>query len=299
MSQGWSWYIAVVSLANILGCLWLLWWTAKKRPGERSESETTGHTWDGDLTEYNKPLPRWWLNLFYATIVFALAYLVLYPGLGAFAGTQGWSSAKEHAKDAAEADAAIKPLFAKFAATPLAELGENTEALALGRSVFANNCATCHGSDARGAKGFPNLTDSDWLWGGAPESVLTTILDGRQAAMPPLGQVLGEQGVTEAAVYVQSLSGHAVDATLAQAGKARFDMICAACHGPDGKGNPALGAPNLTDGVWLYGGDFSTISETIRNGRQGRMPAHRGLLGEDRARLAAAFVLSQQQKPAP
>ena len=298
MTQGWSWYIAIVSLANILGCLWLLWWTAKKRPGENSESETTGHVWDGDLTEWNKPMPRWWLNLFYITIAFALAYLVVYPGLGAYAGTQGWTSDKEHAKDVAEADAAIKPLFAKYAATPLPELGKNAEALALGRSVFANNCATCHGSDARGAKGFPNLVDGDWLWGRTPDDVLATILDGRQAAMPPLGPALGEQGVTEAAVYVQSLSGQPVDAALAAAGKARFDMICSACHGPEGKGNVALGAPNLTDGIWLYGGDFAALVETIRNGRTGRMPAHRELLGEDRARLAAAFVLAQQ-KPAP
>ena len=295
MSQGWGFFVAILTIANILGCVWLLWWTARKRPDERAETDTTGHTWDGDLTEWNKPLPRWWLNLFYITVVFALVYLAIYPGLGVYAGTQGWSSEGEHAKDVAEADAAIKPLFAKFAAVPLPELAGNPEALALGRSVFANNCVTCHGSDARGARGFPNLVDKDWLWGGEPDTVLATILDGRQAAMPPLGAALGDQGTVEAAVYVQSLSGMPVDAALAQAGKGRFDSICAACHGADGKGNKALGAPDLTDGIWLYGGDFASISQTIKNGRNGQMPAHRAILGEDRARLAAAFVLSAQR----
>ena len=297
MSQGWGFYIAILTIANILGCVWLLWWTAKKRPGDRAETDTTGHAWDG-ITEWNKPLPRWWLNLFYITVVFALVYLALYPGLGIYAGTKGWTQEGEHAKDVAAADAAIKPLFAKFAQVPLPELGKNPEAMALGRSVFANNCVTCHGSDARGAKGFPNLVDEDWLWGGTPDDVLKTILEGRQAAMPPLGVALGDQGVTEAAVYVQALAGMPVDAALAQAGKLRFDGLCAACHGADAKGNHALGAPNLTDGVWLYGSDFRTISDTIRNGRAGHMPPHRDILGEDRARLAAAFVLSHQKAPA-
>jgi cytochrome c oxidase cbb3-type subunit 3 len=296
MSSGWSYWIALVSLANILACLWLLWWTSRKRPGEPSDADTTGHTWDGDLTEYNKPLPRWWLNLFYATVAFSLVYLVLFPGLGAFAGTQQWSSEKQLREEVAAADATLKPLFAKFAGSDLSALAKDPQALALGHSVFANNCTTCHGSDARGAKGFPNLTDSDWIWGGAPDTVLTTIMDGRQAVMPPMGQVLGEDGVTQVAVYVQSLSGAPVDAALAHAGEARFQAICSACHGPDGKGNPLLGAPNLTDKVWLYGGDFATISETIRNGRSGKMPAHRDILGEDRARLVAAWVLSQGAK---
>jgi cytochrome c oxidase cbb3-type subunit 3 len=296
MSSGWSYWIALVSLANILACLWLLWWTSRKRPGEPSDADTTGHTWDGDLTEYNKPLPRWWLNLFYATVAFSLVYLVLFPGLGAFAGTQQWSSEKQLREEVAAADATLKPLFAKFAGSDLSALAKDPQALALGHSVFANNCTTCHGSDARGAKGFPNLTDSDWIWGGAPDTVLTTIMDGRQAVMPPMGQVLGEDGVTQVAVYVQSLSGAPVDAALAHAGEARFQAICSACHGPDGKGNPLLGAPNLTDKVWLYGGDFATISETIRNGRNGKMPAHRDILGEDRARLVAAWVLSQGAK---
>jgi cytochrome c oxidase cbb3-type subunit 3 len=298
MSAGWSIFIAVLTIGNILACLWLLWWTRKKRAAAQTSdahNATTGHTWDGDLTEYNKPLPKWWLNLFYISIVFGLGYLVLFPGLGAFAGTRGWSSSAQHAADAAAAEAKLRTLFARFDGVPIAELASNPEAVALGRSVFANHCAQCHGSDARGARGFPNLTDNDWIWGGEPDTVLASIVAGRQAAMPAWGAVLGDQGVTEAASYVLSLSGQPVDAALAEAGRARYMTICVACHGPEGKGNPALGAPNLTDGVWLYGNDLATISEGIRNGRNGMMPAQQAIIGVERARLAAAWVLAQSR----
>ena len=297
MSQGWGFYVAILTIANILGCVWLLWWTAKKRPGERAESDTTGHEWDG-LTEWNKPLPRWWLNLFYITVVFALVYLAIYPGLGIYAGTQGWTSEGEHAKDVAAADASIKPLFAKFAQVPLPELGRNPEALALGRSVFANNCVTCHGSDARGAKGFPNLTDNDWLYGGEPETIETTIKGGRQGMMPPFGPVLGADGVKDVANYVRSLSGLANDSLRAQRGAALFAQNCAACHGPDGKGNPAIGAPNLTDKVWLYGSSEATIIETVSNGRTNRMPEFQAFLGDAKVHLLAAYVSSLSAKTA-
>jgi len=296
MSTGWSVYIIVLTVLNILGCLWLLWWTSRRRPDEGQGPATTGHTWDEDLTEYNKPLPKWWLNLFYLTIAFSFVYLALYPGLGAIRGYYGWTSEGERAQVAAEEDAKLKPLFAQYAAMPIESIGQDARALELGRSVFSHNCATCHGSDARGARGFPNLTDADWLWGGTSEAVLATILNGRQAAMPALGSALGEQGVNEVAVYVQSLSGQNVDPALARGGAQRFGGICAACHGPDGKGNPALGAPNLTDAVWLYGSDFASIVETVRNGRNGNMPAHKGLIGEDRSRIVAAWVLAQSAK---
>lgn len=297
MSAGWSWYIIVFSIVNILACLWLLWWTAKRRPDQKPESgaETTGHEWDG-IREYNMPLPKWWLNLFYLTIAFAFAYLVFYPGLGSFAGTSGWSSAAQHDADAKLADAKLETVFGAYRGRGPGELANDPQAVQLGGSVFAHNCVTCHGADARGAKGFPNLTDADWLWGGDPETVLATILNGRQAAMPPLAAVIGEANIPAVAVYVQSLSGISTDANLAASGKTQFQTICAACHGPEGKGNPLLGAPNLTDDVWLYGSDFATISETIRNGRNGKMPAHRELIGEDRVRLVAAWVLSRSQK---
>lgn len=298
MNQGWSLYIAILSIVNILAFLWLLWWTAKKRPGDRAESDTTGHVWDEDITELNRPMPRWWLNLFYLTVAFAFAYLAYYPGLGSFAGSSRWTSAGEHDAAVAAAEAKIAPVFAAFRSKPIGELARDPEALRLGRSLFANHCATCHGSDARGAKGYPNLTDADWLWGGDPDTVLATILDGRQAAMPAMAGALGETGVAAAAVYVQKLSGQPVDDALASKGQAHFQTICAACHGPEGKGNPMLGAPNLTDDVWLYGGDFATLTATIGNGRNGQMPAHRTLLGEDRVRLAAAWVLGQSASTA-
>ena len=295
MTGVWSGYIAIFSIINVLACLWLLWWTSRQRSGNPADASdpTTGHDWDG-IQEYNTPLPRWWLNLFYLTIAFAFVYFVLYPALGNFAGTRNWSAAAQHDADALAADAKLRPLFASFADKSMAQLMHDPEAQRLGRSVFANNCATCHGADARGATGYPNLVDQDWLWGGAPDTVLMTVMDGRQAAMPPLEAVIGS-AVPAVAVYVQSLSGRAADPALAAQGEAHFKTICAACHGIDGKGNPALGAPNLTDDIWLYGADFDSITTSIRQGRNGKMPAHRELIGTDRVRLAAAWVLAQSQ----
>jgi cytochrome c oxidase cbb3-type subunit 3 len=293
MTAGWTAYIALFTLANILACVWLLWWTSRHRkPGSDEHAETTGHTWDGDLTEYNKPLPRWWLNLFYITIAFSLAYLVLYPGLGSFAGTERWSSDAALAAEQQAVDAKRDAALARYAGKPVAELARDPSALALGRGVFANHCAACHGSDARGARGYPNLADDDWLWGGEPERVLETVLEGRAGAMPALGTALGDDGVAETAVYVQQLAGGPVDPALAARGERRFATLCAACHGVAGKGNPALGAPDLTDATWLYGGDLASITQTIRDGRDGAMPAHRPLIGEARARLAAAWVVA-------
>jgi cytochrome c oxidase cbb3-type subunit III len=293
MSAGWSWYVAILTLANILGCLWLLWWTRRQR-GDNPEGETTGHVWDGDLVEGNKPMPRWWINLFYITIVFAVGYLLYYPGLGAFAGVGGWSSRQQHARDVTAAEAKLEPILGGFRGQPIAKLARDPAAVALGHSIFANTCATCHGSDARGARGFPNLVDADWQWGGEPETVLATVLSGRQAAMPPFGSVLDPDGIASTVAYVQRLSGQTADPASSITGKAHFDMLCVACHGPEGHGNPLVGAPNLTDGTWLYGGDAETIAQTITLGRMGQMPGHAERIGEDRARLAAAWVLSQQ-----
>jgi cytochrome c oxidase cbb3-type subunit 3 len=290
MSSFWSLFIILLVVLNIAGCAWLLWWTSKRRPGE---PETTGHVWDGDIREYNKPLPRWWINLFYLTILYAIGYLIWYPGFGRFAGTSGWTSSGEHDADRDVEEAKVMAALAPYAGRPIDALARDPRAVEYGRAVFAANCATCHGSDARGARGFPNLADTSWQWGGDPETVLASILHGRQAAMPPFAAVLGsDQAVLETAVYVQSLSGAKVDAALAAAGRPRFQMVCAACHGAEGKGNPLLGAPDLTDDVWLYGSDFDSIRTAIVQGRAGAMPAHEPLIGETRARLAGAWIWS-------
>jgi cytochrome c oxidase cbb3-type subunit 3 len=297
MSSAWSWYIIVLVAINILGCVWLLWWTGRSRGVTGADGETTGHAWDdGAIREYNKPLPRWWLNLFYLTIVFSIGYLIWYPGLGSFAGTSGWSSRAQHDAERDRAERQLAPLFARFEAMPIPDIARDPDGLRLGRSVFANNCATCHGSDARGALGFPNLTDAAWHWGGDPEAILTSILAGREGVMPPLGAVLGSDlAITEVAVYVQSLSGQKVSAGLAAAGKRRYDTLCIACHGADGTGNQALGAPDLTDDAWVYGSSAEAIREGIIKGRHGQMPAHADIIGPIRARLAAAWVWAQSQ----
>ena len=295
MSSAWSWYVILLVVINIVGYTLLLWWTSRTRG--TSATATTGHVWDGDITEYNKPLPRWWINLFYLTILFSIGYLIWYPGFGNFAGTSGWTSVKEHDAERAANEAKLAPLFAGFADQSIEELARDPEALRLGQSIFANNCATCHGSDARGARGFPNLTDDDWQWGGDAEQILTTILHGRQAVMAPFGAALGDdQTINSVVVYVQSLSGQRVDPSMAAAGKARYEMICVACHGIDGKGMPLLGAPNLTDNYWLYGGDFDTIRTAITEGRSGNMPAHEPIIGTDRARLVAAWVYNLRHR---
>ncbi|MCK9488015.1 MAG: cytochrome-c oxidase, cbb3-type subunit III [Xanthomonadales bacterium] len=297
MSNAWSIYVITLTTIMIVGCVWLLWYTS--RPTDGSADETTGHVWDGDLREYNKPLPRWWLNLFYITIIFSIGYLIWYPGLGNFAGIGGWTSAKQHDEARDEAEARLAPIFARFETMPIEQIARDDDGLALGRSVFANNCATCHGSDARGAIGFPNLTSSRWQWGGDPETILTTILDGRHGIMPPFAAAIGDElAMTETAVYVQSLSGRRVSAEMAAAGKRRYDMICLACHGADGTGNPALGAPDLTDDDWVYGSSLEAIRYGILHGRQGQMPAHRDIIGPIRARLVAAWVWSLSNPPA-
>jgi cytochrome c oxidase cbb3-type subunit 3 len=258
--------------------------------------EDTGHVWDGDLTELNNPLPRWWLGLFYITIAFGGFYLLLYPGLGSYAGILEWSSKTEYEQEVAKVEAEVGPLFARYQQTAILDLIKDEDALKVGERLYANYCATCHGSDARGARGYPNLRDNVWIWGGDPANIKTTIMQGRQAAMPawegPLG---GESGVDEVAQYLLSLSGRATIAELADKGKAKFDIFCVACHGPTGTGNPALGAPNLTDEVWLYGGSITRISQSIAKGRNGKMPAHADFLGEAKVHLLAAYVYGLSQ----
>jgi cytochrome c oxidase cbb3-type subunit 3 len=285
--------VALVTLLNIGGALWLLWWTRTRRAGDGQPGDnTTGHVWDSDLREYNNPLPRWWLWLFILSIVFGLVYLALYPGLGNFAGAKHWSEIKQYQDQSRQADAVLAMTFAPFGHASVTALAHDDAALRIGRNLFLNNCGACHGSDARGAPGFPNLTDHDWLWGGDPDTVLATIRNGRTGVMPAWRPVLGDAGVENVLAYVMSLSGRSLPAGDVGEGKRKFAEICAACHGADGKGNRQIGAPNLTDSIWLYGGSVATVRESIANGRQEQMPAHLARLGEVRTKLLAAYVLS-------
>jgi cytochrome c oxidase cbb3-type subunit 3 len=292
MTSGWSIFVIILTVLNIAGCFWLLRWTSKPRTANEKigGGADTGHVWDKDLREYNNPLPKWWLWLFYITIAFGVLYLALYPGLGNLAGVKGWTQANQYDAEKAAVEAKAQAILAPLAALPVADLVNNPQAMATAKNLFLQNCAQCHGSDGGGAVGFPNLRNADWQWGGDADSVVATIANGRVAAMPPWGAVLGDQGVNEVVAYVQKLSGQPADAALATAGQARFETVCAACHGVDGKGNPLLGAPNLTDDVWLYGSDAATLHKTIVEGRNGQMPAWNDKLGEQRVKLLAAYV---------
>lgn len=297
----WPIYISLITLVSIVGT-WIflkMQTTRKLAPGEKAE--LIEHTWDEDLQDLNNPLPRWWLGLFYATMVFALAYLALWPGLGNYAGLLGWTSLGEYEAEVKAAEAKFQPVYAGFMKQDIASLAANPEAHAIGRNLFLTYCSQCHGSDAAGAAGFPNLTDHDWLYGGDPDTIKATITDGRNGIMPPLGAALGPEGTREVANYVLSLSGRTHDAALAEAGKQKFADNCAACHMPDGTGMAALGAPNLTDKVWLYGGSEAAIIETIAKGRNGVMPAATQTLGttsnkDAKLHLLAAYVYGLSQK---
>jgi cytochrome c oxidase cbb3-type subunit 3 len=289
-SEFWDLYVAIASIVSIVACaVFLKSQSVRKVPGARP---TTGHVWDEDLAEYNNPLPRWWSWLFYITIVFAIAYLVLYPGLGSWRGVLGWSQLTQLEQELAAADTRFGPLYEKFAATEVEALARNPEALAIGQKLFLNNCAQCHASDGGGSRGFPSLTDRDWLWGGDAKTIKATISDGRTGTMPPFGAALGEQAVKDLAHYVMSLSGLTHDSLRKARGEPLFKQTCAACHGADGKGNPALGAPNLTDRIWLHGSGEPAIIEIITRGRANHMPAHKELLSEAKIHLLTAYVLS-------
>jgi len=292
VSDFWHWYVAGISLVSILACAALLLSQNIKRPVKGEKAELHGHVWDGDLTEYNNPLPRWWMWLFYITIVFSLGYLALYPGLGNFGGKLNWTSVNEYEAEIKQADAEYGPLFDNYLKVDVATLSKDAQANAMGQRLFLNYCAQCHGSDAGGAKGFPNLRDKDWMYAGDAATIETSILHGRNGIMPALGAAVGgELGIKELANYVRSLSGLQHDTKLAEAGKAKF-AVCAACHGAEAKGNQAMGAPNLADAVWLYGSAEEIIAESIRDGRNNMMPAQKERLGEAKIRLLAAYVYS-------
>jgi cytochrome c oxidase cbb3-type subunit 3 len=296
MSSFWSWWVIIITVGNIVACYWLIKWASKPKAGEAATGDVTGHKWDENLEEFNNPLPRWWLWLFYITIVFGLAYIVLYPGAGNFAGTLGWTSKGQYNTEIERADARYNPIFANYAKQSVEDLAMNAEAVKVGQRLYLNYCAVCHASTATGGVGFPNLTDGEWLYGGSADAIKTSILDGRMGVMPPWEAALGDQGLDEMTQYVLSLSGRQHDAQQAAAGKAKYDTMCVACHGMDGTGNQALGAPNLTDNNWLYGGSPGVIRQTLAKGRNGVMPAHRDFLGEDKVHVLAAYIYSLSAK---
>jgi len=293
----WDVYVGLISLVSIVACAIFLKVQSVRKT---VEADTSGHTWDEDLTEYNNPLPRWWAWLFYITIAFSLGYLALYPGLGSYNGVYGWTQLKQLEEETQAANARFGPIYEKFATQEVAVVAKNPEALAIGQKLFLNHCAQCHASDGRGSRGFPNLADKDWLWGGTPEAIKTSITDGRAGMMPPLGAAVGgDEGATDLAHYVLKLAGRTHDGVRAVNGESKFKTVCAACHGPEGRGNAQLGAPNLTDDIWLHGGGQSAIIETILKGRSSQMPAHKEILSAAKIQLLTAYVHSLSQGGAP
>jgi cytochrome c oxidase cbb3-type subunit 3 len=295
MSDAWHWYITIFTIANIIACFWLIRWTSKKRTGEAKQGDVTGHKWDEDLEEYNNPLPRWWLWGFYITLFFSILYLILYPGLGNFKGTLGWTQIEQYQVELDKADEKYGPLFASFRDQDIPTLAQDEQATAIGHRLYVNYCATCHGSDAGGARGFPSLKDSDWLYGNAPEQIRHSITYGRNGFMPPFGHLSDEQ-LNAVTAYVLSLSGREVLADQVAAGQQVYQSNCMACHGVDATGNQALGAPNLTDNIWLHGGSPGTVKLSIAKGRTGYMPPNGEYLGEDKVHLLTAFIYSLSMK---
>jgi len=288
-SNFWSVYVAGITIISIAACALLLWFTGKAKAMTASDN-TTGHVWDGDLREMNNPLPRWWVGLFIITIVFAAVYLYLYPGLGGSAGSTGWTSQGQYDAEVAKGNAEVAPLYAKFAAMQVEDISKDPQAHAIGERLFMNNCSQCHGSDAHGSKDFPNLTSGHWMWGGTPDKLIETITGGRKGQMPTMAAAVGtSEDVKNVANYVLSLSNNPHDSVRAELGKAKF-VVCAACHGPEAKGNPAIGAPNLTDGIWSCGFNEAGIINQVTNGRARVMPAQGGRLSEAQIRVLVAYV---------
>ena len=293
----WSIYVTAITLGGIIGCLLLLYLTARKKVVPSADN-TTGHVWDEDLRELNNPMPKWWMWLFIITSVFGFAYLAAYPGLGSFAGKLGWTQLGAYENEMAKARADLEPLYAKFTSMSTEDMAKDPQAMAIGERLFMNNCAQCHGSDARGGKSFPNLTDGDWLHGGTPDKIKETLVQGRNGNMPPMAAAVGTpEDVRNVSHYVPSLSGSPHDSLRASLGKSKFGA-CAACHGMDGKGNHALGAPNLTDDIWLHGWGENAIVNMITNGKVNQMPAQADKLTEGQIHVLASYVWGLSSKTA-
>ncbi|WP_110994032.1 cytochrome-c oxidase, cbb3-type subunit III [Pseudomonas sichuanensis] len=307
MTTFWSTYISVLTIGSLIGLTWLLLGTRKGQSSDTTD-QTMGHSFDG-IEEYDNPLPKWWFWLFVGTLVFSVGYLILYPGLGNWKGIlpgyeNGWTGVDEWKREMEKADAKFGPIFAKYAAMPVEEVAKDPQALKMGSRLFASNCSVCHGSDAKGSYGFPNLTDKDWRWGGEPETIKASIMNGRHGVMPGWATVIGEQGVADVAAFVlTNLDGRSLpEGVKADPAKGQeiFASNCVACHGPEGKGTPAMGAPNLTHPqAFIYGSSFAQLQQTIRYGRQGQMPAQQDIQGNDKVHLLAAYVYSLSQDQIP
>ncbi len=292
MTLGWTLFVLILLVGNLtVVSLLILWFTRMKA----TEGDTTGHVWDGDVVEGNNPMPRWWLGLFWLTIIWGIVFFVLYPSLGSWSLT-GWSQIGQYDEEVAAAEEIYGEIFAGFGATPVAELSGDPAALSAGRNLFVNNCATCHGTDGRGARGYPNLADDEWQWGSAPEQIVASITNGRTGVMPPFGQSFDDETIDLLVDYVQSLAGRDIDAERVATAETQYRSFCSACHGPAGEGNAILGAPSLTNETWLYGGGPGVIREVIVDGRMGEMPAQEPLLGADRVHVLAAYVLSLSEQ---
>ncbi|MDH4449922.1 MAG: cytochrome-c oxidase, cbb3-type subunit III [Rhodoferax sp.] len=288
-SNFWSVYVIAITVISIVACLFLLWFSGKAKAMTANDN-TTGHVWDGDLREMNNPLPRWWVGLFVITLVFGAVYLAFYPGLGNFGGKLGWTSKGQLQAEIAKGEADVAPIYARFDAMTPQDMAKDPQAHAIGERLFMNNCSQCHGSDGRGSKGFPNLTDADWLHGGTPDKIVETLTQGRIGQMPPMAAAVGTaDDVKNVAHYVLSLSGSPHDSLRAGLGKSKF-AVCAACHGADGKGNQALGAPNLSDDIWLHGYGENAIVAMVNNGRVNQMPAQAQKLSPAQIKVLASYV---------
>jgi cytochrome c oxidase cbb3-type subunit 3 len=287
MASFWSLWIVVLTVATFVGMSWILFGNRKRR--EPTTDRTTGHEYDG-IEELDNPLPAWWFYMFVITIVWGIGYLVLYPGMGNFAGLLGWTQLNQHEAEVAAAEERYRPMRDRYLALPVEEVAQDEAARKMGMRLFNNNCAQCHGSDGKGYYGFPNLTDDDWLYGGTPEAIKHTLVNGRRAAMPAWAGPLGDQGIADVTAYVLSLNGRQSDSGDAEAGAKQYATFCIACHGAEAKGNPVMGAPNLTNGIWLYGGTEEQIAHSLRNGRNGVMPAFEETLTEDKIHLLTAYV---------
>ena len=295
----WGYFISIVAVGGVVWCVWLLytqrrWLSTKPANGQ---VENTGHVWDGDLTELNNPVPGWWTWMYLLACAFALGYLFFMPGLGSYKGQLGYSSADEVAQQQAKMAAAVRPIYARFETMTVPQIAADAGAREIGQRLFLNTCAQCHGSDAKGGPSFPNLADNDWLYGGSPETIMQTITNGRIGIMPPWKSVIAPEVAGDIAHYVRSLSGLGADPERVLRGRQGYQTYCLACHGADGKGNQTLGAPNLTDEIWLYGSSEASIVRTILEGRENHMPAHGDVLTPVQIKILTAWVWGLSNKP--